>query len=121
MPEIKIRYDTKGLLRRGQILTMDYIHLQDVEVKHQYFGGICLAHRKKSNSFWLLNSLYGERVEMLGYFSSPMVTNMKINNKFTNQFNKWRLYYLRNKEVMPYELDVSDVEEEVLKKTGPIV
>lgn len=118
MHDIKIRYDTKGLLRSGQILTMDYIHLQGDEVKHLYFGGICLAHKKKSNGFYLLNTVFGERVEMLGYFSSPLITNMKINNKFVKSFNKWRLYYLRDKEQPAYELDVADADEDILKKTA---
>jgi ribosomal protein L19 len=82
-----------NIIKRGNILIVKYILIKEDEIKTMNFIGLCIARIKRNNAIVLKNTIKKEKIKLIIYGHSPLITSVKIIKKFKKKFRLTKLYY----------------------------
>ncbi len=82
-----------NIIKRGNILIVKYILIKEDEIKTMNFIGLCIARIKRNNAIVLKNTIKKEKIKLIIYGHSPLITSVKIIKKFKKKFRLSKLYY----------------------------
>jgi ribosomal protein L19 len=81
------------IINRGSVIYLNYLFIQEHEVRVMNFIGLCTSRSNQSNSIIIINNIKKERIKLVMNLASPAIIKLVKLKKYKNKFRLNKLFY----------------------------